>query len=71
MTPSREFPAQRLLSTKEAAHYLRISPRKLWTMTNCREITSVRFGAGHRQSVRYDVADLDAWVDAHKKGGKR
>ena len=64
-------PGPRLLKTKQAAGYLNISERALWTMTNCREITSVRFGAGHRQSVRYDVADLDAWVDAHKKGGKR
>ena len=60
---------QRLLTAGNAAHYLGICPRTLWTLGNRGEIRSVRFGAGRRQSVRYDLADLDAWIESRKKGG--
>ena len=63
-------PAQRLLRTRQAAVYLSMSERTLWSLTNCGEIRSVRFGAGHRQSVRFDVSDLDQWIENHK-GGRR
>lgn len=51
-----------LLRPAEAAEALAISPRKLWELTNRREISSVRIG----RSVRYDFADLKTWVDARK-----
>ena len=58
---------RRLLTAKQAATYLGISPRTLWSMTNSGEIPSVRFGSSRRQSVRFDVADLDQWIDSRKK----
>lgn len=61
---------RRLYTTKQAAVYLGVSERTLWTMANSGEIPSVRFGSGRRQSVRFDVADLDAWIEKHK-GGRR
>ena len=62
----------RLLRHREAAAYLGISERSLWTMGSTGEIPQVRFGGGSRQSVRYDIGDLDAWIDARKrKGGRR
>lgn len=56
-------PRLRLLMTaSEAAQALAISPRKLWTMTNCGEIPCVRIG----RSVRYDPADLQVWIEEQK-----
>jgi excisionase family DNA binding protein len=62
---------QRLFRTKGAADYLGISPRTLWTLTNLGKLRSVRFNTGGRESVRYDVADLDAWIEAQKSGGSQ
>lgn len=62
---------KRLYTVQQTGVYLGISDRTLWTLTNSGEIRSVRFGAGRRQSVRYDVADLDAWIESCKRGGKR
>ena len=53
-----------LLKPSDAAEALSISPRKLWAMTNAGEIPCVRFG----KSVRYDPADLRAWIDSQKGG---
>ena len=60
--------SQRLLTASEAATYLGISERTLWTLSNCGEIKSVRFGKGKRKSVRLDVRDLDDWIEKNKKG---
>jgi excisionase family DNA binding protein len=51
-----------LLSARDAAKALAISPRKLWELSNTREIPSIRIG----RSVRYDVRDLREWIDSHK-----
>ena len=64
------IPARRLLRTREAASYLAVSPRTLWTLLNTSQIPSIRFGAGTRPSIRVDVRDLDAWIAGHK-GGRR
>ena len=58
------FVQKLLLSTREAAQTLSISPRKLWSMTNSGEIPCIRFG----KSVRYDPIDLKAWIDSQKEG---
>ena len=44
----------RLLTAKEAAEILHISTRKLWGLSNQREIPTVRIG----KSVRYKIEDL-------------
>ena len=56
-----------LVSAKEASRLLAVSPRKLWAMTFEEEpsLPHVRCGRG----IRYAVADLERWVDAHRKGG--
>ncbi len=51
-----------LLRPREAAEWLKISERNLWTLTQRNELPSVRIG----RSVRYDLADLRAFVDARK-----
>jgi excisionase family DNA binding protein len=57
---------QLLLTLPEAAKALSISQRKLWELTDRGIIAVVRIG----RSVRYDVRDLAAFVDAAKQGGR-
>ncbi len=54
-----------LLSPKQAAEALAISPRKLWSLTASGEIPHVKIG----RCVRYLLDDLTAWVDERKQGG--
>lgn len=51
-----------LLTEREAAKALAVSPRKLWDLRMNGEIPCVRFG----RSVRYDPADLQAWISRTK-----
>lgn len=53
-----------LWRAKEAASYLAISERHLWTLTQRGEIPAVRLGD---KCVRYDLADLRAVIDARKQ----
>jgi len=61
----------RLMSAREAAVYLGLSPRTLWGLENRSQIPAVRFGAGRRKSVRFDIRDLDRWIEAGKDRGVR
>ena len=53
-----------LLRPAEAARFLAISPRKLWELTNCREVPAIRIG----RALRYPTEDLRAWVAARRAG---
>ena len=53
---------RRLLSVKEASRYLCVSERTLYTMTKENVIPSVRL----RRVVRYDIKDLDKYIEAAK-----
>ena len=55
-----------LLTSKQAAEVLSISPRKLWSLTTCGAIPHIRVG----RCVRYPVDDLQRWIDSQKKGGE-
>jgi len=66
--PTREADAgeaatPQLLREREAANLLAISPRKLWELRERGEIPHVRLG----RAVRYDVADLQRWINARKQ----
>ena len=52
----------RLWKAREAAEFLAISERHLWSMTQRGEIPCVRLG----ECVRYDPADLRAMIEAKK-----
>jgi excisionase family DNA binding protein len=54
-----------LLTPKQAAKALAISPRKLWGMTASGEVPHIRMG----RSVRYPLHELQAWIDDRKNGG--
>lgn len=51
-----------LLTEREAAKALAVSPRTLWGLRNAGEIPCLRFG----RAVRYDPADLQAWINRSK-----
>ncbi|MEE2707788.1 MAG: helix-turn-helix domain-containing protein [Planctomycetota bacterium] len=55
-----------LLTPKQAAESLSISPRKLWALTASGEIPHVRIG----RCVRYDFADLQQWIADHRRRGR-
>jgi len=61
-----QSPTRLLLTAREAAVVLSISLRKLWSLTACGSIPSVRIG----RSVRYLADDLRAWIDS-RKGARR
>jgi DNA binding domain, excisionase family len=52
----------RLLTVFQAAKYLAISERKLWSLTKEDRISAVKIG----RCVRYDITDLDAFIRAAK-----
>ena len=57
----------RLLKPRDAAATLAISERSLWDLTNRGDLPSVHIG----RSVRYDPADLAAWIERQKgRGGQ-
>jgi len=51
-------PAARLLTVQEAAQYLTISERTVWSMLKNNRLPAVRFG----RTVRIDPADLDNFI---------
>ncbi|MBK9383533.1 MAG: helix-turn-helix domain-containing protein [Planctomycetes bacterium] len=55
-----------LVRAPEAARRLSISPRKLWELTNRREIPHLRIG----RSVLYRVAALEAWALGQEQKGR-
>ncbi len=57
-------PEPLLLTADDAARASALSPRKLWSLTVGGEIPCVRIG----RAVRYDRADLLAWIEACKTG---
>lgn len=67
-TPQPPDSSKRLaLRPQEAAAALGIGTRKLWELTNRREIPCVRIG----RCVRYPVTMLEAWLREHSEGGTR
>ena len=66
MTDKSPIRGAALLKSSEAAKYLAISERQLWTLKDRREIAHVRSG----RLVRYALDDLDRWIEEHKQGGQ-
>jgi len=57
--------SKRLLRTKDAARYLGMSPWSLRQEVNKGELPFVSSGE-HTSSWKFDVRDLDAWIERHK-----
>ena len=58
---------RRLLKSAEAAAYLGVSERTLWTMGRSGDLPRVEVALGARAIVRYDLRDLEAWVESKKQ----
>ena len=56
-----------LLKPQQAAQALATSPRKLWEMAF--EERSAPIYGRLRRGIRYVAADLERWVEAHKRKG--
>jgi predicted DNA-binding transcriptional regulator AlpA len=54
-----------LLTEPQAAKILSISPRKLMNLRRAGEINHINSG----RSIRYDMSDILAWIDRHRRGG--
>ena len=52
---------QRLLSVREAANYIGLSPHTLYTMVSQRRIPYVKVG----RLTKFDVVLLDTWLKQH------
>lgn len=52
-----------LLTARQTARMLAISERSLYSLTKAGDLPAVRIG----RSVRYDPADIRAWIEAAKK----
>ena len=52
-----------LLTVKQAARFLNVSPRTTWSLTRSGQLRSVRIGS---RSVRYLIRDLVAFVDSRR-----
>jgi len=53
---------KKLLSSKDAARYLCICERKLWELSKCGRIQTVKIG----RAVRYDIDDLNEFIEKQK-----
>jgi excisionase family DNA binding protein len=61
-----------LLTVREAAAALSVSPRMLWELTARGEIAALRIpGRGKARSIRYAVEDLQQWIQAQKEAAQR
>jgi len=67
MDLNKQASGQLLLSHKQAAKTLAISPRKLWEMKSGGEIPHVRLG----RCLRYPVDGLQRWIDQQAIGGSK
>ena len=54
-----------LLTAREAAKILTISPRHLWDLTDRGELPAIKIG----RSVRYARAYIDAFISKSRTGG--
>jgi excisionase family DNA binding protein len=54
----------RLISTHDAAKYLAICERNLFELTKTKKLPAVRIG----RAVRYDINDLNVFINEAKKG---
>jgi len=69
----KAFSSPLALRPREAATALGISPRLLWQLTKDGHVPCLRLGSGKRKTVRYPLADLQAWLSEKAntaKGGE-
>jgi excisionase family DNA binding protein len=55
-----------LLNAADAAEYLGTTTKHMYRLVHERRIPFVKLGDGAKAPVRFKVADLEAWIDAHR-----
>jgi len=60
-------PSRRLLRTKEAAHYLGMCPWTLRQLVARGELAYISTG-DHTSTWKFDIRDLDRYIDTHRIG---
>lgn len=60
-----QVPVKLLVTSREAAKMLSISERTLFSLAACGQVKRLKIFS----SVRFDVKDLVAFIEAKKKGG--
>ena len=60
-----QAPVKLLLTPRQAAAALQLSERTLWELSRRGEIKRLKINS----SVRYDLKDLEEFIEAKKKGG--
>ncbi|MFC1739244.1 helix-turn-helix domain-containing protein [Planctomycetota bacterium] len=60
---SEYYTPKKLMNSKQAADYLCVCPRKLWDLSKAGRIRTVRID----RAVRYDIDDLDSFIEKQKK----
>ncbi len=67
LTHPRAVAPHLLLTARQAAEALAVSPRTLWELTARGELPALRLpGRGKARSIRYLVADLQRWIQRTK-----
>ena len=60
-------PQRRLLTVEQAAEYMGYTPAAVRHMVARNQVPCVRKG----RTLRFDVGDLDGWIEDHKRDGSR
>jgi len=58
---------KRLFNIKDAANYLSITTGTLYQWVHKRKIQVIKFGETKGSGIRFDIKDLDSFIDEHKK----
>jgi predicted DNA-binding transcriptional regulator AlpA len=64
--PETPGAAPLLLSSRAAAKALSLCEKTLWSLRRAGKLRAVRIGP---RAIRYDVADLQRFIEASKTGG--
>jgi excisionase family DNA binding protein len=62
---NEQAPVKLLLTPRQAAAALQLSERTLWELARRGEIKRLKINS----CVRYDVKDLEAFIEGKKRGG--
>lgn len=68
-TKGKEAPG-RLLVAKDVAHTLNLTRQHVYVLAASGQLPSIKFGGG-RGSVRFDPKDVEAFIQAHRRGDAR
>lgn len=68
-TKGKEAPG-RLLVAEDVAHTLNLTRQHVYVLAASGQLPSIKFGGG-RGSVRFDPKDVEAFIEAHRRGVAR